>query len=167
MKVLYIMMWVALLSLTSCDGAKKSYSSSSNNSDDGSGVAQGEVSTCESNGTTYSVGDRFTSSAGCENACSCEPGGEIRCTNQDCNVSLTTCEYGGQTYRVGESFTSTDGCNTCSCDEDGAVPCTEIACEVQPDSSSDLDYDSQEGSGSSIGSGSEQESTPSTGSGSE
>ena len=38
------------------------------------------------------------------------------------------CEYNGETYDAGESFPSTDGCNSCFCDENGGVGCTEKAC---------------------------------------
>ena len=36
--------------------------------------------------------------------------------------------YGGQSYRPGDSFPATDGCNTCSCNPDGQIACTLIAC---------------------------------------
>jgi hypothetical protein len=38
------------------------------------------------------------------------------------------CVYNGQEYNAGDSFASDDGCNSCSCDEDGMVLCTEMAC---------------------------------------
>ncbi|EYF03287.1 hypothetical protein [Chondromyces apiculatus] len=38
------------------------------------------------------------------------------------------CSYGGETYDEGESFPAEDGCNTCSCDSDGSVLCTQIGC---------------------------------------
>ena len=34
----------------------------------------------------------------------------------------------GNTYCAGEVFLSGDGCNTCRCGENGAVPCTKMAC---------------------------------------
>jgi hypothetical protein len=37
-----------------------------------------------------------------------------------------TCSDGIHT--VGESWEADDGCNTCSCDSDGHILCTEIAC---------------------------------------
>lgn len=44
------------------------------------------------------------------------------------NPVTVTCEYNGKTYKLGEGFTATDGCNSCSCGENGAVACTEMAC---------------------------------------
>ncbi|RLB62452.1 MAG: hypothetical protein DRI90_09045 [Deltaproteobacteria bacterium] len=38
------------------------------------------------------------------------------------------CQVGDQTYAVGESFQDADGCNTCTCQDGGAVACTEMAC---------------------------------------
>ncbi len=38
------------------------------------------------------------------------------------------CEYGGKVYAPGDKFPSTDRCNTCSCEENGNVACTEKAC---------------------------------------
>ena len=42
----------------------------------------------------------------------------------------TACAYDGVRYEVGDSFPATDGCNTCSCQSDGSIACTEIACAV-------------------------------------
>ena len=39
-----------------------------------------------------------------------------------------SCVYQGRGYASGESFPAGDGCNTCSCDADGSVGCTEIGC---------------------------------------
>ena len=39
-----------------------------------------------------------------------------------------TCEWKGQIYDKGESFPAGDGCNTCVCDSDGSVGCTEADC---------------------------------------
>lgn len=38
------------------------------------------------------------------------------------------CAYNGQRYEVGSSFTAEDGCNTCTCDQNGQIACTEKAC---------------------------------------
>ncbi len=38
------------------------------------------------------------------------------------------CEYGKLVYDVGESFPANDGCNTCVCEENGVVACTEMWC---------------------------------------
>jgi len=40
----------------------------------------------------------------------------------------TDCVYGGQAHKRGEWFPASDGCNSCSCNADGTVLCTEIAC---------------------------------------
>lgn len=45
--------------------------------------------------------------------------------------SPQTCEYQGQIYQVGEGFPSTDGCNSCACDTNGLVACTDTACELE------------------------------------
>lgn len=45
-----------------------------------------------------------------------------------CNGGGGTCEYNGETYEKGESFPAEDGCNTCTCEEKGAVACTEMGC---------------------------------------
>lgn len=50
------------------------------------------------------------------------------CALLGCNGSGGTCEYGGETYEEGESFPADDGCNTCTCEEKGAVACTEMGC---------------------------------------
>jgi hypothetical protein len=39
------------------------------------------------------------------------------------------CDYGGVAYQAGDSFPAGDGCNTCVCDADGAVACTEMFCQ--------------------------------------
>jgi hypothetical protein len=38
------------------------------------------------------------------------------------------CSYDGKTYFPGDWFPSTDGCNSCSCQNDGSVICTEQEC---------------------------------------
>lgn len=43
-------------------------------------------------------------------------------------ISGGQCTYHGKAYKVGESFPSIDKCNTCACDADGSVPCTERFC---------------------------------------
>ena len=43
-----------------------------------------------------------------------------------------TCVVDGATYQVGESWPAADGCNTCSCDDHGHMPCTEMACAPAP-----------------------------------
>jgi hypothetical protein len=38
------------------------------------------------------------------------------------------CYYNDDVYNVGETFDAADGCNTCGCNEDGLVSCTEMYC---------------------------------------
>jgi hypothetical protein len=38
------------------------------------------------------------------------------------------CRYGGATYQLGQSFPDVDGCNTCSCEPEGIVGCTNRGC---------------------------------------
>ena len=38
------------------------------------------------------------------------------------------CVYGPGEYAAGESFPALDGCNTCTCEADGAVSCTDFPC---------------------------------------
>lgn len=39
----------------------------------------------------------------------------------------------GDACEPGEMVPAADGCNTCVCDEDGSLACTEIACEPEPE----------------------------------
>lgn len=50
-------------------------------------------------------------------------------------ITGATCELNDKKYTVGESFKSADGCNTCSCQEDLSIICTEMACTPTPKSS--------------------------------
>jgi hypothetical protein len=43
------------------------------------------------------------------------------------------CGYEGQRYEAGQSFPAADGCNTCTCELDGSISCTEIACATAVD----------------------------------
>lgn len=38
------------------------------------------------------------------------------------------CVYNGDEYDIGETFEAADGCNSCGCNEDGQVVCTEMYC---------------------------------------
>lgn len=38
------------------------------------------------------------------------------------------CAYNGVRYDIGESFPAEDHCNTCYCDQNGQIACTEKAC---------------------------------------
>ncbi len=61
-------------------------------------------------------------------------------TATDTGVTVTCTDATG-THAVGETWTCEDGCNTCSCQEDGSIAQTEMACpdtgdtggEVPPD----------------------------------
>jgi hypothetical protein len=40
------------------------------------------------------------------------------------------CEHGGKRHDVADHFAAGDGCNTCTCQSDGLVGCTTMACNV-------------------------------------
>jgi hypothetical protein len=46
----------------------------------------------------------------------------------DCAHPANGCVYQDVHYEVGQGFPSADGCNTCGCQGDGSVACTEMAC---------------------------------------
>ena len=50
-------------------------------------------------------------------------------TDDEPETELVTCEYEGMTLQVGGSYD--DGCNTHTCQEDGSVLSTEVACEPE------------------------------------
>lgn len=50
--------------------------------------------------------------------------------------SASACVINDQTYSINQSFTAADGCNTCTCQPDGTIACTELACELTPSESS-------------------------------
>ncbi len=43
-------------------------------------------------------------------------------------VDTNVCSLNDKTYAIGQSFTAADGCNTCSCNSDIKITCTEKAC---------------------------------------
>ena len=45
-------------------------------------------------------------------------------------VPEKACEINGQEYAINETFTATDGCNTCTCNSDLSIVCTEMACDA-------------------------------------
>lgn len=47
-------------------------------------------------------------------------------------ISGPTCNLNDKNYDVGQSFASADGCNTCTCNTDLTIICTEKACEASP-----------------------------------
>ncbi|MCA9594618.1 MAG: hypothetical protein KC776_14940 [Myxococcales bacterium] len=79
---------------------------------------------CSYGGKSYSAGDSFPSSDGC-NTCSCAQDGQVACTLLAC---VDGCSYDGKSHQPGESFPATDGCNQCTCNANGSVSCTEKAC---------------------------------------
>ncbi len=46
------------------------------------------------------------------------------------DTEKTMCEINEEKYAVGESFNATDGCNTCTCNPDLTIACTEMSCEA-------------------------------------
>jgi len=49
-----------------------------------------------------------------------------------CSAQIVTvgggCTSGGQVHQAGDRFPAPDGCNTCTCQADGTVACTELGC---------------------------------------
>ena len=45
-----------------------------------------------------------------------------------CESLSGTCTYGERTFALGDRFDADDGCNTCSCEAEGGVACTEMGC---------------------------------------
>jgi hypothetical protein len=66
-------------------------------------------------GTTFSIG--------C-NDCACNDG-EVAC---DVRACIDGCTYAGRQYAAGETFPEAGSCNTCTCEKDGTVWCTQVAC---------------------------------------
>jgi hypothetical protein len=62
-----------------------------------------------------------------------------RCVDGRCEQTdeRQYCVYPDQKRAIGESFPAGDGCNTCTCTESGRVVCTERACPVKEECSSD------------------------------
>lgn len=52
----------------------------------------------------------------------------VACGGWSCAGSPQVCKVDTQSYTVGQTFPSQDGCNTCRCEEDGSVACTNKAC---------------------------------------
>ena len=50
------------------------------------------------------------------------------CGDDGTCVEAIQCVMGGTIYQPGDEFPSEDGCNTCRCDENGMIACTERAC---------------------------------------
>jgi hypothetical protein len=47
-------------------------------------------------------------------------------------ISGVFCDLNDKRYSQGESFPSADGCNTCSCESQDVIVCTEKACAITP-----------------------------------
>jgi hypothetical protein len=91
----------------------------------GSASSGAADTSCVYDGKTHADGARFPAGDGCNN-CACEAG-VVGCTLLDC---VTGCESDGKSYRPGQTFERE--CNTCTCQADGEISCTEIACEEPP-----------------------------------
>jgi hypothetical protein len=123
---------VAAPLLVACGGTFATSSDSGGSSGAGAGAAGGGAAgagaasgaagaSCTYQGKTYPDGARFPASDGC-NGCSCQAG-SVSCTLLGCP---TGCQYQGQSYQTGQSFKV--DCNTCTCEADGSVSCTEAGC---------------------------------------
>jgi len=44
----------------------------------------------------------------------------------------SVCEINDQKYAIDETFTADDGCNTCTCNSDLTIACTEKTCDITP-----------------------------------
>ena len=63
------------------------------------------------------------------NACSAASAGVSVAHTGECGAG--GCTYNGKHYNAGDGFPSTDGCNKCSCQQDGKVLCTLVACSAK------------------------------------
>jgi hypothetical protein len=61
------------------------------------------------------------------NACTAAAAGVSVASKGECATG-PGCDYDGKHYNTGDSFLAADGCNQCSCQQDGKVICTLIAC---------------------------------------
>lgn len=104
-------------------GAGNSSSAGSGNT--GSAGAAGKGADCEVGKITYASGTSWKCDC---NTCFCMDG-RVGSTA----VACFACTYEGNNRYAGESFRSADGCNTCTCESDGSVACTDKACTCDPD----------------------------------
>lgn len=77
----------------------------------------------------YALGDTFPAPDGC-NVCQCTAYG-ISCTEKGCppaDSGGVTCKYHGHEWTPGAKIPLLDGCNTTTCQSDGSLTQTEIAC---------------------------------------
>ncbi|XP_062598219.1 papilin-like [Saccostrea cucullata] len=85
------------------------------------------ITTCECNpANELCQGDNKC--PGVQKCCSYGCGCRTHCVNPVGVGSGNVCVYNGRKYKVGERFPSEDGCNTCTCNSNGGVGCTEKAC---------------------------------------
>jgi hypothetical protein len=89
---------------------------------------------CEIGPIQVAPGVTLPSADGC-NSCRCEDLGSgnagLACTELACPgmIEPNGCEVSGLVVlKPGASFKAVDGCNTCKCEADGTVSCTELAC---------------------------------------
>jgi hypothetical protein len=50
------------------------------------------------------------------------------------------CFYNGSSFSEGDKIEAIDGCNTCVCEGNGSVSCTEKVCACDPDAEWNRDY---------------------------
>jgi hypothetical protein len=62
------------------------------------------------------------------------------CSSTDSSEE-NACFYRGQVFAPGTEFPAADGCNTCTCEPDLSISCTEVACPDAdlPDAGEPLD----------------------------
>jgi len=53
-------------------------------------------------------------------------------SNQTNTPAEGVCQLNDKTYGIGNSFAAADGCNTCSCQSDLTIKCSENECPSQP-----------------------------------
>jgi hypothetical protein len=58
-------------------------------------------------------------------------GGPNRGSGGSSGTASETCVYNGITHTAGETFPDSDGCNTCTCETNGSVVCTALACVTE------------------------------------
>ncbi len=149
-----VMILLIGITLGGADGSCRRNSNLGDNNDAGADDSDDNNNTtlCEYDGLAYQVGDTFDAVDGC-NTCTCESDGSVSCTELGCAPdcpelgcqfgflpdedgdgcsdgcrSELVCEYNRVTYNTADSFPAVDGCNTCTCESDGSVSCTELGC---------------------------------------
>ncbi|MCB9765410.1 MAG: hypothetical protein H6739_36890 [Alphaproteobacteria bacterium] len=78
---------------------------------------------CEVDGVHYNNGETVPS--GDCNTCVCEDGG-VSCTTMGCPTTCTDADGGTRT----EGETWEQNCNSCTCEADGSLTCTSVACDT-------------------------------------